>query len=69
VKPDNFLIDKKTGIVKVCDLGSSRLITNKRAMVSYLGTRYFRAPELILNSTALTYAIDIWSLGVTLAGF
>jgi len=69
IKPDNFLINNETHALKLCDFGSTRLISNKKAMVSYIGTRHFRPPELILNSTALTYSIDIWAAGCSFAAF
>jgi serine/threonine protein kinase len=31
--------------------------------ISYICSRYYRAPELILGSTFYTTAIDMWSAG------
>lgn len=32
-------------------------------MTEYVVTRWYRAPELLLNSTDYTAAIDVWSVG------
>lgn len=35
--------------------------------ISYICSRYYRAPELIFGATEYTFAIDIWSVGCVLA--
>ena len=35
--------------------------------ISYICSRYYRAPELIFGATDYTTAIDIWSVGCVLA--
>ena len=35
--------------------------------ISYICSRYYRAPELIFGATEYTSAIDIWSAGCVLA--
>lgn len=35
--------------------------------ISYICSRYYRAPELIFGATEYTSAIDIWSVGCVLA--
>lgn len=35
--------------------------------ISYICSRYYRAPELIFGATEYTTAIDIWSAGCVLA--
>lgn len=36
-------------------------------LTEYVATRWYRAPEIMLNSKAYTKAIDIWSVGCILA--
>jgi serine/threonine protein kinase len=36
-------------------------------MTEYVVTRWYRAPELLLNANAYTPAIDIWSVGCIIA--
>lgn len=35
--------------------------------ISYICSRYYRAPELIFGATEYTSAIDMWSVGCVLA--
>lgn len=37
------------------------------ANISYICSRYYRAPELIFGATEYTNAIDMWSAGCVLA--
>jgi len=61
VKPQNFLLNPRTTVVKICDFGSAKILGNTN--VSYIGSRYYRAPELILQSSSYTHTVDIWSVG------
>ena len=36
-------------------------------IVRYVVTRWYRAPEVILNASEYTKAIDVWSVGCILA--
>ncbi|XP_031472546.1 shaggy-related protein kinase beta [Nymphaea colorata] len=63
LKPPNILINNETFEVKICDFGSAKIIENKENNVSYICSRYYRAPELILNSTSYGCEIDMWSAG------
>lgn len=67
IKPQNLLVDPDTHELKVCDFGSSKKFTSGEVNVSYICSRYYRAPELILGSTTYTQAIDIWSVGCVIA--
>lgn len=49
--------------LKICDFGLARGNSEHNAMTEYVVTRWYRAPELLLNSSAYTSAIDIWSVG------
>jgi len=65
LKPENILLKQpgKSGI-KVIDFGSSCYEGNK--LYSYVQSRFYRAPEVILGSSYGT-GIDMWSLGCILA--
>eukprot|EP00042_Codosiga_hollandica_P031631 m.193816 g.193816 ORF g.193816 m.193816 type:complete len:425 (-) comp53688_c0_seq24:209-1483(-) len=67
VKPHNILINTKTGLVKLCDLGSMKQLNDGSKSVSYICTRHYRAPELLCGSSTYTVAIDAWSAGCTFA--
>ncbi|KAL0478022.1 glycogen synthase kinase 3 beta [Acrasis kona] len=66
IKPQNLLIDPVTGILKLCDFGSAKQLVKGEPNVSYICSRYYRAPELIFGSTKYTTSIDVWSLGCVL---
>ena len=63
IKPQNLLLDPQTGILKLCDFGSAKVLTKGEPNVAYICSRYYRAPELIFGATDYTTAIDVWSAG------
>jgi kinase len=67
IKPQNLLIDPTTGILKLCDLGSAKQLLSGEQNVSYICSRYYRAPELIFGCTSYTTAVDIWAAGTVIA--
>ncbi len=67
IKPHNLLLDPSTHVVKLCDFGSAKILTKGEPNVSYICSRYYRAPELIFGSTDYSCAIDTWSLGCVAA--
>ena len=80
IKPCNLLIDSKLNL-KICDFGLARGIdyfaTNgnardaneqiKNALTFYVVTRWYRAPEVMLNSQKYDEKIDLWAVGCVLA--
>ncbi|KAK4492990.1 hypothetical protein RD792_000038, partial [Penstemon davidsonii] len=67
LKPQNVLVDPLTHQVKICDFGSAKVLVRGEANISYICSRYYRAPELIFGATEYTTSIDIWSAGCVLA--
>merc|ERR1719243_562072 len=67
IKPQNLLIDGRSHALKLCDFGSAKRLVKGEPNVSYICSRYYRAPELIFGSTEYTTAIDIWSSGCVFA--
>jgi len=67
IKPQNILVDPSTGVLKMCDFGSAKQLNPAEPNVSYICSRYYRAPELIFGATSYTTTIDIWSLGCVFA--
>lgn len=63
IKPQNLLVHPDTHQLKLCDFGSAKALVHGEPNVSYICSRYYRAPELIFGSTDYTTAIDIWSQG------
>jgi glycogen synthase kinase 3 beta len=67
IKPQNLLVDPDTGVLKLCDFGSAKTLVAGEENVSYICSRYYRAPEVIFGSSHYTCKIDIWSAGCVLA--
>lgn len=67
IKPQNLLVDPKTHQLKLCDFGSAKVLIHGGPNISYICSRYYRAPELIFGATEYTTAIDVWSLGCVMA--
>lgn len=63
LKPYNILIDKETGELKLCDFGSSKKYISGEKSLSYISSRYYRAPELIYECELYTPSVDIWGAG------
>lgn len=70
LKPSNLLLNTNCDL-KICDFGLARVAdpshNHAGILTEYVATRWYRAPEIMLNSKAYTKAIDIWSVGCILA--
>ena len=67
IKPQNLLVNPQTAVLKLCDFGSAKQLVAGEPNVSYICSRYYRAPELIFGATNYTCSIDVWSAGCVLA--
>ncbi|KAM3307439.1 hypothetical protein P3S67_009182 [Capsicum chacoense] len=65
LKPSNLLLNANCDL-KICDFGLARTTSEADFMTEYVVTRWYRAPELLLNCTEYTATIDIWSVGCIL---
>ncbi|XP_065185331.1 homeodomain-interacting protein kinase 2-like [Sycon ciliatum] len=68
LKPENIMLvdqDRLPYRIKVIDFGSA-LHSSKAVSSTYLQSRYYRAPEVIL-SLPFAESIDVWSLGCVIA--
>ncbi|CEG44623.1 cmgc mapk protein kinase [Plasmopara halstedii] len=77
MKPSNILLNANCDL-KVCDFGlarggidSSLEVYNERPqlgeLTEYVVTRWYRAPEIMLNCLHYTTAIDVWAVGCIFA--
>lgn len=64
--PNNILLSSR-GEVKLADFGSAKMLDADHVSMSYICSRYYRAPELLLGSNNYTTKIDVWSAGCILA--
>ena len=64
LKPGNILLNVD-GDLKICDFGLARI--ENPQMTGYLGTRNYRAPEIMLTDGQYGAEVDIWSTGCIFA--
>ncbi|KAH7513884.1 mitogen-activated protein kinase homolog MMK2 [Ziziphus jujuba] len=65
LKPSNLLLNSNCDL-KIGDFGLARTTSETDFMTEYVVTRWYRAPELLLNCSEYTAAIDVWSVGCIL---
>ena len=63
IKSKNILINEK-GLIKLCDFGISKIYQKNKMKGFRGGSTYWMAPEIIKREE-YSYAIDVWSLGIT----
>ncbi|KAF1771217.1 hypothetical protein GCK72_003043 [Caenorhabditis remanei] len=63
IKPVNLLIDIDKGILKIADFGSAKIVQHGSLSTSYQVTRFYRPPELLLESKEYYWMVDVWSAG------
>ena len=68
LKPENIL-KNDSGIVKICDFGSAKVMSQNGLNTPYIVSRYYRAPELILACSDYSNKIDIWAIGCIFVEF
>ncbi len=59
IKPQNLLVNINTHALKLCDFGSAKALIRGEPNISYICSRYYRAPELIFGAVDYTVAIDV----------
>ncbi|XP_047048278.1 cyclin-dependent kinase B1-2-like isoform X3 [Lolium rigidum] len=68
LKPQNLLVDKEKGLLKIADLGLSRAFTvPMKSYTHEIVTLWYRAPEVLLGATHYSTSVDIWSIGCIFA--
>jgi len=61
IKPQNLLLNPASSVLKLCDFGSVKILTESEPNVSYICARYYRALELIFGATNYTTKISTYS--------
>lgn len=65
LKPENLLVTKD--VIKVADFGLAREVRSCPPYTDYVSTRWYRAPEVLLQSPTYCAAIDVWAVGAIMA--
>lgn len=65
IKPANLLVNIERCHLRICDFGLSQC--SRLELTTYVTTRWYRAPEVMLTSGIYDTAIDMWSTGCVLA--
>ncbi|KAK9689165.1 hypothetical protein RND81_09G040000 [Saponaria officinalis] len=65
LKPENLLVSKD--VIKIADFGLAREIASAAPYTEYVSTRWYRAPEVLLQSRSYTSAVDMWAMGAIMA--
>lgn len=66
ITPNNVLVSSK-GRMILADFGSAKQLEMNHISMSYVCSRYYRAPELLLGCSNYSLKVDIWSAGCVLA--
>eukprot|EP00475_Leptophrys_vorax_P032993 TRINITY_DN5153_c0_g1_i2.p1 TRINITY_DN5153_c0_g1~~TRINITY_DN5153_c0_g1_i2.p1 ORF type:complete len:303 (-),score=22.91 TRINITY_DN5153_c0_g1_i2:193-1101(-) len=68
LKPQNLLVDKEKGILKIADLGLGRAFTVPlKSYTHEIVTLWYRAPEVLLGAIYYSTPVDMWSVGCIFA--
>ena len=68
IKPENILIDFDCLRLVLGDFGSAKVISpSSQTSCSYVCSRFYRAPELIMGEQQYGLKTDVWSIGCVLA--
>lgn len=65
LKPENLLVSKD--VIKIADFGLAREINSAPPYTEYVSTRWYRAPEVLLQSSTYSHAVDMWAMGAIMA--
>ncbi|KAJ1257657.1 hypothetical protein BS78_10G012500 [Paspalum vaginatum] len=65
LKPENLLVTKE--LIKIADFGLAREISSEPPYTEYVSTRWYRAPEVLLQATVYNAAVDMWAMGAIIA--
>lgn len=68
IKPHNIMIDPVNRKLSVIDWGLAEFYHPEKEYNVRVATRYFKAPELLVDYKYYDYSLDIWSFGCLLAG-
>ncbi|KAK9928216.1 hypothetical protein M0R45_025362 [Rubus argutus] len=65
LKPENLLVTKD--LIKIADFGLAREVDSQPPYTEYVSTRWYRAPEVLLQSYLYSSKVDMWAMGAIMA--
>lgn len=68
IKPANILVDDGWNL-KICDFGSAKYIESGTPNITYICSRYYRAPENLLGCPRYGTKMDVWALALVFVEF
>ncbi|OZC12115.1 kinase domain protein [Onchocerca flexuosa] len=66
IKPENILLTRND-VVKLADFGFARMINTSDFYTDYVGTRWYRSPELLIGAIRYGPPVDVWAIGCVFA--
>ena len=66
LSPSNILLQLHSHRIAIADFGNAKVINYFENSIAYVGTRFYRAPELIFGANTYTTQVDMWSFGCIL---
>lgn len=73
IKPENILLQSSTATndikIKLADLGLAKHCegAHARPHTTYIATRWYRSPEILLRIANYSYPSDLWAVGAVMA--
>ncbi|KAL6309380.1 kinase-like protein [Sparassis latifolia] len=67
VKPGNIMYDRECQKLRLIDWGLAEFYHPGTEYHPRVGSRYYKAPELLVNNRLYDYSLDMWSVGCILA--
>ena len=67
IKPENILMHLETAVLKLGDFGLAKNLQDGEESSADVGTRSYRAPELLLGFSRYACSVDVWSAGCAFA--
>ncbi|KAJ7783258.1 kinase-like domain-containing protein [Mycena metata] len=67
IKPANVMIDCRRRTLRLIDWGLAEFYHTDTDFHHRVGSRYYKAPELLVSYKRYDYSLDLWSVGCILA--
>ncbi|XP_020092825.1 LOW QUALITY PROTEIN: cyclin-dependent kinase F-4-like [Ananas comosus] len=63
--PENLLVSKE--VIKIADFGLAKEVSSDPPYTEYVSTQWYRAPDVLLQSSIYDSAVDMWAMGAIMA--